>query len=1235
MSTIKQRFPDFLIASTNLDKSLVPGLDISANKGPIVSAVGLDKIAERVTTDLTANGTNTSHARPSMFAWHSSFASNIREALNAVAPGVPATAYASLPQVVRDDFAEWQGMVAAVALSNVYSGTGLDLSVMTVKLDAKSLVHRCILIEMTKDFYYRDAVTKRDPVTNAPLEGYLFYICQKEVPFALYHPEVGLSALREYDATVFDGIVPWYKTKSENCHEGWVSVMEPNGSSMLDDFCLSRIAWWAGQNGRIDYQNYVQIRQQDPAHVPPASLVSPKLITNATNIDNVPSWKAYNRAAKFGTTMMFYRDLDGTALPLPELFMDTMLLTHTGGQANNKLVYNSSTGEKPVCFRSNPPELADFAPVTPLHSNAVALLKSCTLEQINFDPILVAGCLSSVTTEVQIRTAYDEIFTVRKSYDAAMLRQGRLPYLMVWPFVPMPANMQLWKEYYATWHEQTRAMIPLRSTAGIIPFIGSLGYDFQAQAKTYNIYRPTALNQSWTVCTGEKLFQYALLTGKEDENDEVSQEMGIIFIPAAPTYNTPAFTINGTGNEVNLAIDFGTTSTVCALRASFLSGGAPVALPFKDYSRTVTCEDETAKKTLDMQHWLGNSSGGPNWKWDRKIFSVAQLFQRNGPGGPERSLLSDSDKQKYYVDGRMFLVSGAAMTHYANAAQGATDPLLAQQIMADMKFNETLDVKNYQAASVFLAGVYTYAVLYLLSERVIPGTHYIKLLASYPNPVTLDALTSSWDYASKILNGMMAPVLTQSVRDLLNAPTEHFFSEATATTAYNRDPSKPLAFVMSLVTLDIGGGTTDISITNNPLFDGRVRTLSMRYAGREIMVSSLIECFRRFSKGAVFGMDNAFGDMWSTEDKGTLLNQFVQLCCTKDENVSTTFLHSLTTNSTVRMTVEMLLADGMKMGPAATTNPTNLLRQLITLKFLMVLQVTARAVRENIDMWKDLETNQLRLIGDQLQINLSVSGTSAQLLQYVFDCDMSTLQRLQSPIAGSDPVSQKLRNCLELFNLIFSQELSDYLKGNQRTCLQIFVDPNVKEKREVSFGLLQSDIAKYVSPTSAPVAAAAQTPAAPPSMVAAFAASLLPETITAPVQDIDSVNAAKKQKLQELRAKLSSYSPVHFQKYLDDERDANGVPTKLGLVTCMKLYEQIFFAGNAAANRGMGAGVPAISSLLQEKFYAPHFPKSATAIAMNRAQYMMEEEQDPYVDLLACMYLVDELLDWEIADAQL
>lgn len=1183
---------DNLIACTNLDPHLVPGLAAPALKGPVSSAANLASIAEHVEVSnlKPAAGMNTSHARPTMLAGISSFVENVKSAWDAVAPGAAAGAFASLPATAKQDFAEWQGMVAAVALSNIYSGMGLSLSVVQMNLSAVNPSMKCVLMEMKKDANY----------AGAAAQGVLYYICQKGIPFAIFHPEIGLCPMREYDSGIFDGVLTWYKKVPGNCHAGWKDILE------LDDFCLSRIAWWANNNNLIAYQTYLQGQRPGLPALLPALAVG-NSVANANIIDAV--WPG--KGTCFGTAMMAYLDPLGNPCPMPDLFLDQMIISGIGNAANNRMSFNTAAGEQQIRFSGDGGALNAFAPVPPFKKDIMDLLANCTLNDLTFEAELDGQKhLNSVTVRVAIQTPTGALNTY-KTYSYQKLRLGRIPYLMLWPFVPMPSGMNLWKSYYATWHDQTHGLMPLIGANGsmICPVGGKMGYEWGQQGKTHKVFRPTAANQDWSVCVGSAPFRYAVLTSTDPVTGSVD-EIGLVFMPDYPTFPAAA----GIRSPVTMAVDFGTTSTVCALHSAAFA--SDITLPFKDYSKCVTCEDATARDTVNTMHWLGSKEAGPTWQWDQKLFSVAQLFDQD-PSVIIPTLLPMAANQEYYVDGRLFLASGDALVALAGAGanKGGADPLQAQQIMTDMKFNHGLDVQNYHAASIYLAGIYMYAILYLLSQKFVPtpDMNFVDLRASYPNDVTLDALKNNWNYAIQILNKVMDPSLTNPIGTLLAGPG-NFYNESTAATAYQL-VHNPAVFANGLVSMDIGGGTTDISISNQALHPGDVRNLSVRYAGREIMVSSLVEFYRKLNlTGPAIVDGNSFFHLWPAHDPETvsLCNQFSILCTPNDKKTSIPFLHSLTNNSTLRMSVEMLLAKGMNLGPAANLNATNLPRQLITMKFIMLLRVAAAAVRENIDIWK--QNGSFALIGNSLPITLSVSGTGAQLLQYVYDCNMAGLVDLQTP-AVLHPHST-MAQCLNLMNTLFDEELRSVLPANIHTSLRIFVDPNVAQKLDVSYGMLQPGIAALV-PT-------------PPAAVGA----IIPGFVAIAAGVGGMAPAERNAKTLNMKKHINMRSDPDLDAYITGQTVEAGVVVKHSLMDFWKWYEQIYFPTPTVTNRGLGPDVNVMSSLMEQNSYLPYFTVAKRAVAENLAAFMIEPEQAPYIDQLTGMYLVEEILDWVIAQHQ-
>lgn len=1237
--TINQLFPDNALATTDLSKAEVPGLNGAGENGPIVTQANLKLISENVYINLNDGLVTASHSRPSMFAHIFSFAENVKKALKTMSDAASMAGYAGygdLEEFVKQDFVEWQGMIAAVALSNVYSGNGLNLSIKTVELNNKDLLHRCILREMDKGGCYKAALTYDN--YGIPESGLLFYVCQNDVPFALFHPEIGLCAMKDYDASIFAGVLPWHKSGMDDCHKAWHPIALPHETPFLNDFCLSRISWWAenlssvklthpaalGQLSLNDLQGYAAfIRKKlgNAAHPLNENLKAAYSLPRADAIDRIPMWNGLGQA--FGTAMMFYRDENGIACKLPMLFLDSMLMTSVADENSNMLVYNklvenavrmTDTEVVALRFEDKSGVLEGYAPVAPFRRDLVKLLASCGVEKLAFEAIPVDRKLKGVKVTIGLRTRDGETFAMEKVYGSEQLRCGKVPYMMVWPYMPMPrmADGSLpWKSFYATWQDQTGGMeLLLDCNNKEIGTAQELTFDLEKQAVSRQILRATAPNNTaWTVCNGENPFDYALLKGKKSTHAP-QENMGIVFIPKLPEINEAPTQINNE-NPVYLSVDFGTTSTVCALRHLNITSNDIINLPFRDYSRTVTCYDEKAKRKLDQEWWLGNTTGGSDWKWDGKIFSVAQLFQRadaNDLSAPSRRIVNDASKQEYYVDGRLLLVSGGVLTNYASKIKGGDDPLRRQQIMNDMKFATRLDVLNYQAASVYLAGIYMYAVLYLLTQNVVPtsanANNCIELRISYPNEVTLQALKDSWGFAASIVKNAVHPDFARPL-----SGQKRYFSEATATSAYTAH--RHIA-ANTLVSVDIGGGTSDISISKKTGRELAVSNLSVRYAGREMMVSSLIQSFRRIRPGVPYSSQD-FAELWLTRDT-TLTNQFEELCEYSLKNPTRDFLQALITDSTVRMNVEMLLSEGMSMNGPGKDTTTRLLRQLIALKFFMLMRIVAKkvhdSIRDSVHLWANAATGKLNTIGDKLDVHLYINGTSAQMLQYIFNCDMDGLIALNGGITDS-----KMKACMILINNMFAEELKDILEKDQTTNVRIIINPDVSKKVEVAHGMLCEEIDSL---------AARETLRSEEEAMKRLTGIALGDDVISEMSQQERED--RENKVQE---HIYDYSLDKLKEYLEGSADRHG------LLDYITRYEQIFFpTAFEGADYGLGAGIANISKLLKNCGETDAFAHSRHKVAENRAKYMVEREQEEYQDLLTCMYLVEEIIDWEMAERQ-
>lgn len=1182
MATIHDRFGSNIIASASLNKDLISGLDTSNGNGPIVSSADLRTIASNVYVDLGEAAERASHARPAMMAFISGFVSNVRTALDTLASGNPPKDYTPLDAQVKQDFAQWQGLTAAIALNGIYSSVGLSLSVMSVLLDGNKVIDRCVLREMDQDDFYRDAVQRDD--NGNPVSGKLFYICQKGTPFALYHPRFGIVPMHTFDPTVFRGILPWYD--AEECHNGWKFIAEPGGNVMLDDIFLSRIAWWANKNQLPNYGPYITGRQENAAYQAPAEqLASTEYIPGADQINNV--WPG--AGTNFSSTILFSQNVDGKPCSLPKFFCEKLLISSMG--EGNEMIYNTPRGTKDVCFSA--PGLSRYVPVPPLTVDAMELLTHCSLTALKFDAELQNNVvLCAVNVSATLKNPQEEKFTVTRKFGSSELLLGCLPYLMLWPFVPMPEGPNYpnpWKRYYATWIDQTGGIYQGDGGLSIegMSLVSEISFDFGDQGHAYEVATANQ-NTRWTVCCGNRAFRYAKVTGKLQGN--VLPNLGVVIMPTYPTYDPDS---NQSGckpaiTPVKVSVDFGTTSTVCALSSPLL--GNTQILTYQDYGRAVTCDDAKAKQILDEARWLGRRSA--DLPLNSKIFTVAQLFNRTREVGPNWSTENPSIPQKYYVDSRMFLISGGAMVAYVATNTG--NPLRDQQIFNDIKFDDTLDPRNNHAASAFLAGIYIHVVLFLLKEKIIPAANgsYLELRASYPNTTTLDALHVNWRNANNIVKQLMNPELTDPILNLCS--NEQFYTEAAATTAYQRGSlGGAISAVPTVVSVDIGGGTTDISITNAARAED-VRSMSLRYAGREMMVTSLVEYFRRFSNGAAIDCKGTFKTLWCEDkDSNPMQNFFFTLC----ENAHTSDeLKNLSQNNSIRMIVEMLLAGGMTLSDDLGVR---LLRQLIALKFIMVMRLTAKVVLHNFNIW-DLPDG---LVDGKLPINLAVSGTSAQLLQYVFHCSMTDLGQASVNSANPNVVS-----CVKLFTQLFESELQGKLPEGVGVDLQFYVRSNVSDKQEVAFGMLEEP---------------KENPFAPKSLK-----EVAPEKVVEINESADP--NAEKEKLaraaEEVRARLLTFPHNQLEEYLKGSHD------RYGIIPYLVAYERLFPV-RIVGDLGLGMANNSISALLNS-FDGNLESQARFTVANSFAKYMVDKAQRPYETELACTYLIEDMIDRAMARFQ-
>ncbi|MBQ5582855.1 MAG: AAA family ATPase, partial [Bacteroidales bacterium] len=126
------------------------------------------------------------------------------------------------------------------------------------------------------------------------------------------------------------------------------------------------------------------------------------------------------KGTAFGTAMMAYLDAAGNACPVPDLFLDTMMISGIGSSQNNRMVYNKVTGANPICFLGDGGALSNFVPVPPFKSSIMELLAVHPVTDLQFYANLNGhGQLQSVDVTLCIAG-----LELHKTYSYQNLRLG-------------------------------------------------------------------------------------------------------------------------------------------------------------------------------------------------------------------------------------------------------------------------------------------------------------------------------------------------------------------------------------------------------------------------------------------------------------------------------------------------------------------------------------------------------------------------------------------------------------------------------------------------------------------------------------------------------------------------------------------------------------------------------------------------------------------------------------------
>lgn len=434
--------------------------------------------------------------------------------------------------------------------------------------------------------------------------------------------------------------------------------------------------------------------------------------------------------------------------------------------------------------------------------------------------------------------------TFSKEYrDEDIIYFDSFPYLSVWPFVNLDEDR--WQYY--------QVGIFKNSEIGFRPnFLGRGIQELESEHISFNVFEINNDNPSqkeniqsiinpirtWEVCNTKKRVKF-ISCKFEDPITHNSEDFGVLYIDYKDAISPEVGAGDGT---FRIGLDFGTTNTNCYGRTG-ATDSEPVPL-YGNYLRAITKEPSIEEKNKIRDYcWITEDCVDSE---NSMIFSTAQIFNRPNTVNHQDALL----------DGKILFLDNEVLT---NLSFGNLS-LEGQGIFVNLKFGAAANAQK--ARNIFLKQLMINA---LLMGRL-KGQDFYEIRLAYPYQKVFDDLQTQW---SNIFLNDLQGVVGGNFIDLRK------MNEASAVGEYFRAGIVADTDASSGI-IDIGGGTTDISIWQGvpePVNKGKT---SIKYAGNKVISRSLFQ-----STNARFDITQ----MWNSEDSDALRERFRERVNGVDKNI--------------------------------------------------------------------------------------------------------------------------------------------------------------------------------------------------------------------------------------------------------------------------------------------------------------------------------------------------------------
>lgn len=676
---------------------------------------------------------------------------------------------------------QWRGIMAMIGLTNMYN--------FQITMEPIDYNHMDGRTNQVLGNAFRNKMGSRG-----------FLIRKEGVPIALTHNRVIICPFKKVDheAEIFQN-VPWYQNGK------WQNVCQ-----CLQEHEKQKLAGWLasfpvdGSNVVTQIQAFIKDLSVTPMLGTTRPLISEHL---KDELAIVPI--GFNPGAQNDS----FANVPGFSTPYPAIFNPSVTIA-TG-------IPGSRLGtSKSLFFTSGS---SYFNVLSPLTEDMTDLLDDPDVN-ISLKNIEVHAKDFSLKKELEIIAVFlidgveDRKSRVYKTEEINLVQA--FPYVSLWPYVDLPKGE--WKQYYFTLYENDSIRTKIFTSADKIRRIetgknGTSEIFIQGCKKKESV----ATGYEWKLAIYPSIPKFLHFYARLNGTSEII-DLGVVFIDR-PT--EPALVCNACTIPFKVAIDFGTTNSICMIHNM---GDESLKLVDK-IAVKVLC-GATTNNTADLEnfhdhYWV------PLADKEGKIPSISLLYNTPMGTGVEP-----------FEQGKMLYVDESVLNSLMEMCPGSNFQTIG--VYSDLKFGAGRMTGNAQekfAAHVFIMNMLLDAVL----QAKLHGAQTIELRVSIPSEEFQRGLTPIW-------NSVVSFITSNITNGLTLHPVTGFVTEAEAASrCYQKrlggdiaaDPFAGYAIV------DIGGGTSDISLWKASSHGSKLAeckgSVSLQYAGRRMIIQSIFNLFHQ------------------------------------------------------------------------------------------------------------------------------------------------------------------------------------------------------------------------------------------------------------------------------------------------------------------------------------------------------------------------------------------------------